>query len=67
MENLTALRELNLSGNDKLQFSQVQNVVMANPGLTHLGLGGISLPTLTWLPPMAQGAYNLVELDIVNP
>lgn len=66
LQNLAALRELYLSGNSRLQFAEVQNAVQANPGLTHLGLADIALPGLTWLPPKAPGAYDLVSLDVSN-
>jgi Leucine-rich repeat (LRR) protein len=61
---LQSLRHLNLSGNSQLTASQVQAVVLANPGLTHLYLAEIPLPDLNWLPAGLAGEFDLLELDI---
>ena len=59
------LKQLNLSGNSTLQAIEVQNIIQGNPGLTHIGVAGIAMGDLSWLPPRGpQGEYNLLELDI---
>lgn len=64
--NLNSLRQLNLSGNHRLQLADVQNVVYSNFGLTHLGLADIRLSNISWLPGGSSGVYDLIELDISN-
>ncbi len=67
LQTLLNLRQLNLSANNQLQALDVQNIIQNNPWLTHIGVAGIAMGDLNWLPPMGfQGEYNLVELDISN-
>jgi len=61
------LSQLNLSGNTRLPLTEVQSVILNNPGLTHIGIAGMTMSDFSWLPPPGpQGEYNLLELDISN-
>ena len=65
LQGMTTLTQLNLTGNSQLQAFEVVNVVQSNPALTHIGVGGIAMGNLGWLPLAGpQGEYDLVELDI---
>jgi len=65
LQPLTNLTQLNLSGNSRLMSIDVQNLIQFNPGLTHIGVAGIDMGDLSWLPPMGpMGEHNLIELDI---
>lgn len=70
VSNLTwfnSLSQLNLSGNNLLSGVVVADLIRINPGLTHIGVAGISMGDLFWLPPMGpMGEFNLQELDISN-
>lgn len=66
LQTLHNIQQLNLSGNSRLQMTEIQMLLQNNPGLSHLSLADIELGgDLTWLPPAgSQGEYDLVELDI---
>lgn len=65
LQMLHQLTQLNLSGNKKLQAQEIQMVIQANPGLTHIGIGGIAMGDLSWLPPQGlYSEYQLVALDM---
>ena len=61
---MTQLKTLNLSGNTQLQFAEVQQVLMNNPGLTTIGLADIVIgpqfPDLFG----PSGYYALTSLDL---
>ena len=63
---LQNLQELYLTGNRELSLAEVHPVITGNPGLTHLGLGGIALDDLGQLPVFtgSDAPYALVELDV---
>lgn len=67
LQAISKLTRLNLSGNNQLQQFNVQSIIQANPGLTHISIAGIKMGGLYWLPAAGpQGEFNLVELDISN-
>ena len=65
--SLQNLKHLHLSGNGRLQAFNVQSVIQGNPGLTHIGVAGIAMGDLSWLPfPGPYGEHDLQELDVSN-
>ena len=63
---MTQLQTLNLSGNSHLQFTEVHQVLMNNPGLKEIGLADIAIgqqfPELFG----PSGHYALTSLDLSN-
>jgi len=66
--NLNQLTTLNLSGNSNLDFvPEVHSILLNNPNLEVIGLGGITIPdsnSLDLFNPQTGQPYQLTELNI---
>jgi|GEM_PF-1711884 len=68
---LNGLTELYLSNNKGIPFPVMNNVLQQNTGLTHLGIGDITIGDLFSLSlfnsdPQVNAPYDLIELDVNN-
>ena len=65
LQGQVGLTQLNLTGNRQLDPLAVRVLIEQNPGLTHIGVGGIAMGDLSWLPARGYyGEYDLQALDI---
>ncbi len=73
LTQVTTLQQLDISWNTRLVRAEVEQVILANPGMTHLSIAGINMSSappgqydfINWLPsPGFNGEYRFIELDI---
>ena len=65
---MTGLTQIDFSNNASLIINDLLSVLFQNPGLTHIGLGGISIAEMSSLPFRHSDGqpHNLVELNLSN-